>query len=306
MGTHGYPMIEIPKSFVFSTVQREGDASRTWLAALPQLLEELLVRWSCMPNGVPLHGQVGLVLPVLYHDSPAALKISYPHPGLVHEPHALARWNGAGAVQLHERDDEHFAMVLELARQSTLADLDDADEAIAKAGRLARRLAVPAPPGLPRLREHAEQWWGDEIRAGAEELAHPLARRVVEAALATVEELGPDQPDTLVHGDLHFENVLRAEREPWLAIDPKGYVGDPAYDAIKMLRGRVDNLFGTGNLRAALLRRLNVFSDAAELDRDRVRRWAQMRAVMSAQWGRQNGDHPRLVDITEQIAEILT
>lgn len=264
-----------------------------------------MFRWNCTPNAAPLHGQVGLVIPVLHRDSPAVLKISYPHLGLVHEPHALAWWNGAGAVLLHERDDTNFAMVLELASQSTLADLDDADEAVATAGRLARRLAVPAPPGLPRLRNHAAQWWGDEIREGDEQLSQLLPRRVVETALATVEELGPDQPETLVHGDLHFDNVLRAEREPWLAIDPKGYVGDPAYDAIKMLRGHTDHLFDTGNLKAALLRRIAIFSEAAELDRARVRRWAQMRAVMSAQWGRQNGDPPRLVNIAEQIAETL-
>lgn len=298
-------MIEIPKDFVCNTVQREGDVSRDWLADLPQLLEELMFGWDCTPNAAPLYGQVGLVVPVLHRGSPAVLKVSYPHPGLVHEPHALARWNGDGAVLLRERDDTKFAMVLELARQSTLADLDDPDEAVAIAGRLARRLAVPAPPGSPRLRKHAERWWGEEIRHGAAQLGHHFPRRVVEAALATVEDLGSDQPDTLVHGDLHFENVLRAEREPWLAIDPKGYVGDPAYDAIKMLRGHVDHLFGTGNLKAALLRRIHIFSDAAELDRARVRRWSQMRAVMSAQWGRQNGDHPRLVNIAEQIAETL-
>ncbi|MFC6593709.1 aminoglycoside phosphotransferase family protein [Kitasatospora paranensis] len=53
-------------------------------------------------------------------------------------------------------------------------------------------------------------------------------------------EFGADQPDTLVHGDLHFADVLRAEREPWPAIDPKGLVGDPAYDGLALLRSHPD------------------------------------------------------------------
>lgn len=299
-------MIEIPQGFASSTIDREGEGSRGWLAALPLLVDELLERWSCTPTAAPMHGQVGLVVPVLRQGCPGVLKISHPHPGLVHEPHALACWGGQGAVLLHERDDSHFAMVLERAEQTSLADLGNVDEAVAAAGRLVHRLAVPAPPHLPRLCDHAEQWWLDEIRDGAEELAYPLSQRVVDAALSTVKELGPDQPDTLVHGDLHYANVLQSEREPWLAIDPKGYVGDPAYDAIKLLRGYFDDLLTAGDLRTALLRRLDIFADAAELDRDRVFRWAQARAVMSAQWGRQNGDPAWLVEITDQIAESLT
>lgn len=305
-GLQGCWMIEIPDDFASSTIDREGEGSRTWLASLPVLVDELLERWSCTPTATAMHGQVGLVVPVLRHGDPGVLKISHPHPGLVHEPHALAWWGGRGAVLLHERDDSNFAMVLEQAEQTSLADLDDVDEAVAAAGRLVRRLAVPAPPRLPRLRDHAEQWWLDEIREGAVELAYPLPQRVVDAALSTVKELGPDQPDTLVHGDLHYANVLRAEREPWLAIDPKGYVGDPAYDAIKLLRGHFDDLLAADDLKTALLRRLDIFSEAAELERERVSRWAQARAVMSAQWGRQNGDPGWLVDITDQIAEALT
>ncbi|KJS51935.1 kinase, partial [Streptomyces rubellomurinus subsp. indigoferus] len=57
-------------------------------------------------------------------------------------------------------------------------------------------------------------------------------------AVATVRVLGPRQPDTLVHGDLHARNILRSDREPWLAVDPKGYVGDPAYDAGTLLKSR--------------------------------------------------------------------
>lgn len=135
------------------------------------------------------------------------LKVSFPHPGNVHEPDAFAAWGGRGAVLLHERHDESFAMLLERVRASTLAEVGDDDEVVTVAGRINRRLAVPAPPGLPRLREQAESW-EEHLRRDAEELTHALSPYVVDAAVATVRELGRVQSDTLVHGDLHGGNIL--------------------------------------------------------------------------------------------------
>ena len=73
------------------------------------------------------------------------LKVSFPHPGNVHEPDAFAAWDGRGAVRLYERDDEHFAMLLERAQPVTLCELGDGDEIVAVAGRLSRRLSIATP-----------------------------------------------------------------------------------------------------------------------------------------------------------------
>lgn len=218
----------------------------------------------------------------------AVLKVSFPHPGNLHEPDAFAAWGGRGAVLLHERADEHFALLLERAEPVTLAEAGDGDEVMTVAGRISRRLAIPAPPGLPRLREQAGAW-EERLRADARELAHALPPRVIDAALATARELGGDQPDLLVHGDLHARNVLRAGREPWLAIDAKGYAGDPAYDVGALLKAHALTLLGSDDLAAALDRALTVFADAAELDRERARRWAQFHAVEAAFWARRHG-----------------
>ncbi|MER5782066.1 aminoglycoside phosphotransferase family protein [Streptomyces mobaraensis] len=296
----------IPEAFAQSTADREGDAGRAWLDRLPGVVEDLLRRWRCVRDGSVAHGQVGVVVPVRRADgAPAVLKVSFPHPGNVHEPDAFAVWNGRGAVRLLERDDARFAMLLERAGTGSLADLPDADEAMAVGGRLARRLAVPAPPGLPRLRDRAPEW-AEGLGKDAERLGHPLPSPVLHAALATVRDLVPDQPDTLVHGDLHAANVLRGEREPWLAIDPKGFVGDPAYDAFTLLRSRAADLLTAPDLGAALLRRLAVFAEAAELERERTVRWAQLRCVQAALWGRDNGDPEWLVGMYDHAAGLLT
>lgn len=299
-------MADIPEDFARSTVARESDARQAWLDSLPELVDGLLQRWSCVPVGRMMHGEVGIIVPVRRLDATAAvMKVSFPHPGNAHEADAFATWHGRGAVRLYERDDDHFAMLLERVGSGTLAELEDVDETITVAGQLARRLAVSAPPELPRLSDRAPRW-AESLRRDDEVLGHPLPKPVQAAAVATVLELGRDQPDTLVHGDLHCANVLRADREPWLVIDPKGYVGDSAYDALTVLAARFEELQAAADLKTALLRWLTIFADAAGVDRERARRWAQARAVTAAYWGRAHADPAWKIEAIGRVAELLT
>ena len=277
----------IPAAFADSTVAREGEAGAAWLAELPGIIEDLLARWDCTVDGDVMYGQVGVVVPV----RGAALKVSFPHPGNDHEPDAFEAWGGRGAVKLYERDDARYAMLLERAHPSTLLEHDQ--DVVTIAGVLHRQLTIPAPDGLPRLSEQADGW-AEELRKDAAELDHPLPAAVVDAALAVVDDLGRDQPEILIHGDFHPRNILSADREPWLAVDPKGHVGDPAFDAAIFLRTRAYHLFVGGGLRAdELLRQLRAesgqFAEAAGIDAERIGRWLQLIAVQSSFGGRRNG-----------------
>ncbi|MFJ3795377.1 aminoglycoside phosphotransferase family protein [Streptomyces sp. NPDC090088] len=308
-------MVGIPEALVRGTIDREGDRGAAWIAELPAIVSDLLERWECAPDGEVTHGGVGLIVPVRQRPTGtrAVLKVSFPHPGNVHEPDAFEVWAGRGAVLLHRRDDARFALLLERAHPTTLAALESDDETVVTiAGRLNRRLAVPAPPALPRLRDRAELW-AAELHRNAAELSHVLPPRVTGAAVATARELGLAQPDTLVHGDLHARNILRADREPWLAVDPKGCAGDPAYDGGTLLKSRALSLMRADHLAKAVHRLLDVFADAAELDRERVGRWAQFHAVQAAFWGRRHGfriarsgpGRDRVTEFADTLAELL-
>lgn len=298
-------MIEVPDVFARQTIDREGAEGERWIARLPGLVNELLERWGCTPTGQVMHGRVGIVIPVRRRDqSSAVLKVSFPHPGNVHEPTAFATWSGRGAVLLFERDDARFAMLLEQVERSTLVDFDDAEEAAAVCGRLTRRLAVPAPPDVPRLTERANAQ-ERELRDTARLSNGSVPRRVFEMAISTIQELGREQPDTLVHGDLHYENVVQATREPWLVIDPKGFAGDPATGAISVVIGGYQRGLAGDDLCAVLRDWLAIFADAAELDHERVVRWAQAHALLDACWARKAPNPPAAPEFAERIATLL-
>jgi streptomycin 6-kinase len=307
-------VIEAPEAFARATVEREGERGEAWLAELPGIVAGLLERWGCVQDGEVLHGGVGVIVPVLRGAGPAVIKVSFPHPGNDFEPDAFAEWGGRGAVMLYERDDSQYGMLLERVDSSTLAEVEDSDEVASVAGRISRRLAIPAPAGLPRLKDEAGAW-EDQLLRDAAELEHPMPAYVVDAALATIRELATVQPEVLIHGDFHARNILRAEREDWLAVDPKGYVGDPAYDAGNLLRVRaVLNFIENDDVVKLANRFLDIYTEAAEIDREQAQRWSQLLLVQGAFWGRRHGFRrarggsslDRITAFADELATLLT
>jgi streptomycin 6-kinase len=120
----------------------------------------------------------------------------------------------------------------------------------------------------------------------------PLPRRLVEQAIALGRDFVADPASTgmLIHGDLHYENVLAADREPWLVIDPKPVNGDPHYEIAPMLWNRWGEL--AGDTRDGVRRRFHTLVDAAGLADDRARAWVVVRMVHNAMWELNDGGEP--------------
>lgn len=289
--------IEIPPAFRVTTMMREGAAGREWLAALPSLVESLLEQWGCTRDGKVGHGDVGLVVPVMHRGTPAIIKVSFPHPGNISEWGALAAFDGRGAVRLYDVDEDDFAMLLERARPHDLSTVADIDEGLTLAGQVAHRLAVPAQPDAPRLSDIANRWASEVADEHARtDAAERLPEPVVNAAVATFRDLADNVWDTLIHGDLHFSNVLRADREPWLAIDPKGIAGTPCFDAATVVRRHLLDMVRQPGVADTLAHRVAVFSEAAAVDCNLAMRCTQARFVSSYYWELRHQSQPVIVD----------
>lgn len=254
-----------------------------WLERLPRLTADLLAEWSLAPDGEPAHGRTALVLPVRTEDGErAVLKAGFPHPEAAAEHLALRRWGGHGAVRLLRADPHRSALLLERLEPRDLRILP-VDDAVAVVAGLYRRLHVPALAQPPRLSDALRRWAGElaALPRGA-----PVPRRYVEQAASLAAALAddPDVDARLLHGDLHDANVLAGLREPWLAIDPKPWSGDPHWEPAPLLWNRWSAAVATGDLRGALRRRLAVACDVAGLDPDRARDLTVVRVMVNALW----------------------
>lgn len=281
-------MIEIPAAFAADTAKREGDAGAAFVAALPGMLSSYVDSWELAPVGLAMHGYVGLVVPVRRSDgTPAALKVSWRDRWTAYEAESLRVWAGAGAALLLESDDRPddnaMALLLEwLDPALSLEELPDVDAATVLCAEAVGRLAVPAPEYFPTVAEQEAARWVVELPQLWERFGKPLPERAIAVAVESCREFARDQTRTLLHGDLHYANVLAGEREPWLAIDPKGFAGEAAYESITVLWNRTDEL---GDDQATgIRRRLAMWSEAAGADPERARRWAQARAVDDVLW----------------------
>ena len=291
---HSTLPMQFPGSFKNATIELHGPAGAAWLKRLPYILKQCEVRWSLklespFPNltynyAAPAKGPAG---------TRWVLKAGYPNPELTAEIEALRRFDGQGAVQLIKADPDLGLILLEeLVPGIPLINLEDDSQAASIAAGLMVQLRQPVPNphhfrtvadwfrGLKRLRTHFQGGSG------------PFPPELVERAESVSGELlASSVADVLLHGDLHHTNILAAQRQPWLAIDPKGVVGEPAYEPSAFMHNPIPHLMQSRYLKDILHRRADQFSKELELDRSRLAGWAFAQAVLSAWWAYEDHGH---------------
>ncbi len=279
-------VIEIPQRFRRWV---EGRPEwRDWLDSLPGLLTDLVREWGLRPDGPAGSGDCAVVLPVLTDDGRAgALKVGWPHWEAEHEHLALRAWGGRGAVQLWRADPHRYALLMERADAARDLNALPVLAACEVVGGLYARLHVPALPQLRRLSELCTEW-ADQLPVLTTTQLAP--RRLVSQAISLLRRFADDPATdgTLVHTDLHYFNVLAAEREPWLVIDPKPLSGDPCFEIAPLLWNRWSEATAATSVRQALLSRMYAVVDAAGLDEDRVRDWVVARELTNVLWSYQD------------------
>lgn len=254
---------------------RKSDRGSEWLARLPDAIERLRQQWA-LTLEPPFDGDevsCAWVAPAVMADGkPAVLKIGMPHMEAEHEMEGLRFWDGDAAVRLLDADVATGAMLLERCDPgSVLRSLPEIDQDVVIAGLLRRLWRVPPTPNCFRPLSEMIASWRDETLASASQWADAGLVRAGLQLFAGLLETTPDH--VLLHTDLHAGNVLRARREPWLAIDPKPFIGDPAYDATQHLFNCEERLYSHPK---STTRR---FADLLDVSHERVCLWTLARAA---------------------------
>ena len=256
-----------------------GDPQRTaWLRELPQVVAELEECWSLEVGEAFDHGEgsCAWVAPVRRVDgSSAVLKLGMPHMQGEHEIEGLCFWRGDPTVFLYEADANLGAMLIERCDPGTpLRSLPEPEQDVVLASLLRRLWRTPKPPHPFRpLAEMTARWIDTSLAQRSRWLDPGLVGEGLELLRALPQSASDD---VLLATDLHAGNVLRARREPWLVIDPKPFVGDPAYDATQHLFKCRERLHADP---LGLIRR---FAGLLGVDQERVRLWTFARAVVES------------------------
>lgn len=276
----------------FAAYADRGDDWAAWIQGVPRLIRDLLDEWELVPDGDVMYGFTALVVPVTAAGERLVLKIVFPHEEGQHEALALRHWNGRGAANLVRADPRRGGILLERLHLRDLAEVPVLT-ACAVVADLYRELHVPAPAQLVPLTTYVGAWTDELSRLPRDA---PLPRRIVEQAvhLGRAFVADSDSVGRLLHGDLHYENVLAAERAPWLAIDPKPVSGDPHYELAPLLWNRWDEIVASGDVRSAIRRRFHTVVDEAGLDEERARDWVLVREAHNAMWAIQDAEHARV------------
>jgi streptomycin 6-kinase len=287
-------MVTVSDGFVRRMVDVYGAEGAAWIERLPAIVAECEQRWllQACPSFEPL--SYNYVAPVVLADGAAAvLKVGFPGPELLLEIEALRIFDGDGYVRLIESDAGLGAMLLERLTPGTpLSSVEDDVRATAIAAGVMRDHRNPIPPGshFPTVADWTKGI--ARLRLRFEGGTGPLPPRLVEQAERLFVEFIPSSAEpVLLHGDLHHDNILMAERRPWLAIDPKGLVGEPAYEMGALLRNPRPLIASEQHLDRLMARRVAQLSDELGFDRQRVTGWGIAQAVLSACWSVEDHGH---------------
>lgn len=240
-----------------------------WLERVPDLVSECVDEWELRLGEPYVAGAAGYTLRADLRDgTPAVLKVIYPHREAEHEAEALRVWDGDGAVRLLAYDEERWAMLLERCEPGTVLAETEPQQALGVFIAVLPRLWKTAGAPFRPLADEAS-WWIDYLPDEWERAGKPFERRLLDETIDRLRALIDTQGNqVLLHQDLHGDNILAAEREPWLVIDPKPLLGEREFAVAPIVRDPE-----LGHSRKDVLYRLDRLTSELGLDRDRARDW---------------------------------
>jgi streptomycin 6-kinase len=300
-------MIIIPDQLRHNTVDTCGSEGVAWLERLPEIIGEVEQRWSVQAGEPFPRLSYNYAAPAQLADGTAAVLKLFP-PGdseFGSQTTALRLYDGSGITRLFASDPHLGALLLERAAPGTpLHTLRDEAQEMAVAAAIMKQLWRPVPEDhvLPTVAD-----WGlafERHRQAFDGGSGPLPPSLFELGESLHHDLDAASTErVLLHGDFHHDNILAAQRQSWLAIDPKGLVGDPAYEIGPLLLNLWEDIYDVPDPETTIINRVDLLQRHLGFTRERIRDWGIARALLSAVWSTE--DHGSGWETAVFVAETL-
>ncbi|TYS60999.1 hypothetical protein FZC74_01610 [Sutcliffiella horikoshii] len=280
-------MVILPPNYVQTIRNIHQEKGKVWLQNIPSLINFCEEMWS-LKVLAPFDLSYNFVAPAKKMDgAQVVLKLSLPNKEFRSEVEALSFFAGEGMVQVIDTDVEKGILMLErLSPGHTLATLENEVEATEIAAGIMKSLWVPDTSGssLPQIEER-EQSLINFFKAHPIGKA-PITQNLLKKAIHTFRSLLDDKKERyILHGDLHHYNILKSHSS-WVAIDPKGLVGEREYDTIQFLLNNLPD----DKLEQTISKRIAVLVDNLKLDERRILAWGFAHSVLSVCWSLEDGE----------------
>lgn len=295
------------KEFVKKVIALRGDAGKKWLRDLPQIIKLYEQKWN-IKSFSPFDLTYNYVAPAQTTEGKhVVLKISFPdNKEFISEIEALNFFDGQGSVRVLQEDRDHLAMLLEKAEPGTrVREVSSDNEQITLVAALLKRLHKPISLEnifvFPTISDWAKAF--DRYIKTFSKKSGPVANWMFDKAEEIFTQYPKDKKElVLLHGDLHSDNVLSSKRG-WLAIDPKGVVGEREFELGAYLRNPYYDYPKGSDYKKLEKNRIIQFSEELGFDKKRILGWAFACAVISLLWFLEDEDYFK--EIYVQNAELL-
>ena len=303
--------LNLPADFIKNIHNSFDEEGVQFINDLPRLIEDASQLWNLHDLRVVPNLSYNYVAFAKQGDVDLVLKIGVPNPELNSEMAALKLFNGDGACQLFECDEDRGFLLLERLNPGTmLADLTDDDERTNIAIDVMQKIWKPVDSlesgsSLPAAEQQAvrlqkfiklSDWFSElkKIRPHFKGGTGPFPKELLERVESFLPDLLADENVKLIHGDFHHFNILLSERG-WLAIDPKGVIGPAGYEIGPLMLNPWNSV--SDRVRPALSliegfkaqakRRIDIFRERLGWERENIIQWSLAHSVLSTWWDMQ-------------------
>lgn len=292
------------KHFIEAVKNTWGDTGASWLEKLPDLVVFFQEKWKLKDLRLSPHLSHNLILFAIQGGVPVVLKLSLPGKDFEQEVRVLKIFGGQGVVKLLDFDLKNGGMLQEAVLPGThLKKLfpDEEEQTISIAVGLMRQIHAvkldAEASNLPKIES-----WLASLHANYPDIPNELMMRARSLASDLIKSQGAP---VLLHGDLHHDNILK-NKDDWMAIDPKGVIGEPAYEVGAFIRNPLPELFENKHIKEIISKRFDCFSALLGVDRQRLINWSFVQAVLAACWACEDNmpERKQMVQCAEVIQRL--